>query len=153
MKFKLIISAFVFFLIGVIFGGYLFSESVPRAFLEVRKCKNRCYQAREIAGLITSAGILRAPFIIPDVIEESDTCLAIRHPKPQAKIHFVLFPKHDTRDIYSLTLADMPYVMGCFAMIHTLVKQNKLVYYRVHTNGRGLQEIAYLHFHLTDNRS
>lgn len=149
MKFKLVVSALVFFLIGVVCGGYLFSESLPRAFLEVRKCQNRCYRASEIAGLITSAGILRAPFAIPDVVMESDTCLAIRHPFPQARIHFVLFPKHDVRDIFSLKLVDTPYVMGCFAMVHDLVKENKLVRYRVHTNGRGLQEIAYLHFHLT----
>ena len=148
MNYKLLINALFFFLIGVVCGGYFFSESVPRAFLDVRKCQNRCYTAREIAGLITSAGILKAPFAIPDVVMESDSCLAIRHPFPQAKHHFVLFPKHDVRDIFSLKLVDTPYVMGCFAIVHDLVKENKLFRYRVYTNGRGMQEIAYLHFHL-----
>jgi diadenosine tetraphosphate (Ap4A) HIT family hydrolase len=92
--------------------------------------------------------ILRAPFLIPDVILESDTCLAIRHPKPLSRIHYVLFPKHDTKNITTLTPADSPYVLGCFALARDLVLRDKLQAYRFYTNGPKLQEIAYLHFHL-----
>lgn len=133
---------------GVACGGYLFSKSEPRSILEVASCNNRCYKPNEVAGLIMSAGILRAPFLIPNVVQESDTCLAIRHPIPWGRIHYVLFPKQDIRNITTLTSADTPYILGCFAMIRDLVLRDKLDAYRVYTNGPGYQEVAYLHFHI-----
>ena len=148
MRFKQVAFALVFFVIGVVCGGYLFSQSVPRSFLAVGNCQDRCYKPNEIAGLIMSAAILRAPFLIPSVVLESDTCLAIRHPKPHARIHYVLFPKRDTKDITTLTLADSPYVLGCFALARELVLRDNLQAYRLYTNGPEFQEIAYLHFHL-----
>jgi hypothetical protein len=148
MQFKQVASALALFAIGVVCGGNLFSQSVPRSFLAVGSCQDRCYESNEIAGLVMSAAILHAPFLIPRVALESDTCLAIRHPKPHARIHYVLFPKHDTRNITTLTPADSPYVLGCFALARELVLRDKLQAYRLYTNGPGLQEIAYLHFHL-----
>ncbi len=102
-----------------------------------------------MAGLITSAAVLRASSLIPGVVLESDTCLSIRYPKPKARIHYVLFPKHDVKNIATLTPEDIPYVVGCFAMVRELVLRDNLKTYEVHTNGPGKQEIAYLHFHLT----
>jgi len=61
----------------------------------------------------------------------------------------VLFPKHDVKNIATLTSEDMPYVAGCFAMVRELVERDKLDTYVVSTNGPGRQDIAYLHFHLT----
>ena len=75
--------------------------------------------------------------------------MAIRHPRPEAKFHYVLFPKHDTRNITTLTTDDVPYVMGCFALARELVAADGIQKYRVSTNGPALQEVAYLHFHLT----
>jgi hypothetical protein len=148
MRFKQIVYALLLFVTGVACGGYFFSQSVPRAFLAVGSCEDRCYNPNEIAGLIMSAAILRAPFLIPGVVLESDTCLAIRHPMAHIRIHYVLFPKHDTRSITTLTPADSPYVLGCFALVRELVLRDKLQAYRLYTNGPGFQEIAYLHFHL-----
>ena len=148
MQFKQIVPALLLFMLGIVCGGYLFSKTVPRSFLSFRSGHYRFYNKQEIAGLVTSATILRAPFLIPDVVLESDTCLAIRHPKPQAKIHFVLFPKHDTKNITTLTPADSPYLLGCYALARELVLREKLQAYRFYTNGPQYQEIAYLHFHL-----
>jgi diadenosine tetraphosphate (Ap4A) HIT family hydrolase len=148
MYFKRAALAVVIFMAGLICGGYLFSKSEPRSILEVTSCNNRCYKPNEVAGLIMSAAILRGPFVFPNVVRESDTCLAIRHPIPWDRIHYVLFPKKDIRNITTLTLADTPYVMGCLAMIRDLVLRDKLDKYRVHTNGPGYQDVAYLHFHL-----
>ena len=148
MRFKPLIAAFAVFTIGVACGGYLFAETTPRALLAINDCQSRCYDLNEVAGLVTSAAILRAPFLMPGVIIESDTCLAIRHPKAEAKVHYVLFPKHDTRNIATLTPEDSRFVLGCFALVRELVARDKIKAYRLHTNGPGLQEIAYLHFHL-----
>jgi diadenosine tetraphosphate (Ap4A) HIT family hydrolase len=148
MRLNQFAAALALFATGVVCGGYLFSQSVPRSFLAFGSCKDRCYTPAEIAGLVTSAAILRAPFIIPGVVLESDTCLAIRNPKPEARIHYVLFPKHDIRNITTLTPADSPYVLGCFALARELVSRDNLKAYRLYTNGPEIQEIAYLHFHL-----
>lgn len=83
------------------------------------------------------------PVAAPKAVMESDTCLSVRHLRPQGRVHYVLFPKHDTRNIATLTPEDVPYVLGCFAMA-----QDRLLAYRMHTNGPDFQEIAYLHFHL-----
>jgi diadenosine tetraphosphate (Ap4A) HIT family hydrolase len=60
----------------------------------------------------------------------------------------VLFPKQDVKNIADLTPEDQPYVMGCLALAGALIRANKLESYRLHTNGPGFQEIAYLHFHI-----
>jgi Scavenger mRNA decapping enzyme C-term binding len=140
--------ALVLFAAGIACGGYLFSRSEPRNLLAFGDCKKRCYKSSEIAGLVASSAILRAPFVIPGVVLESDTCLAIRNPKPESKIHYVLFPKHDTKNIATLTQADAPFVLGCFALARELVSRDNLKGYRFYTNGPEHQDIAYLHFHL-----
>jgi hypothetical protein len=142
------ITVVVFFALGSLSGGYLFSRSIPRSFLAVDSCQDQCYQPKELAGLITSAAILRAPFLLPGVVLESETCLAIRHPNPEAKVHYVLFPKHDSKNITTLTSDDTKYVMGCFALARELVEHDHLRAYRLYTNGPAYQDIAYLHFHL-----
>lgn len=148
MRPKHIVIALALFASGVVCGGYIFSRSVPRSFLAIRSCGDHCYKPSEVAGLITSAAILRAPSLVPGVALESDTCIAIRYPKPDARVHYVLFPKHDTRDITTLTGEDIPYVFGCFALARELVARENLKGYRLVTNGPTLQDIAYLHFHL-----
>jgi hypothetical protein len=146
MKTALIVT--VFFIVGVCCGGYLFSQSIPRTFLTFEGCRDKCFDSKELAGLLVSAGIQKIPGLIPGVVLESDTCLAVRYPKPEAKVHYVLFPKHDIKNITSLAAEDAKYVMGCFALAHELVERDHMQAYRVHTNGPAYQEIAYLHFHL-----
>jgi len=148
MKARRILTALAVFATGLACGGYLFSQTTPRSFLALGDCQDRCYKGNELAGLIASAAILRAPFLIPGVVLESDTCIAIRYPKPEAKAHYVLFPKHDTRNIATLTSEDSRYVLGCLAMARELVARDNMKAYRLETNGPALQDIAYLHFHL-----
>lgn len=144
---KLIVYSLVF-CIGISVGAYLFTDTLPRNLLPYQQCKSNCFSEKQLAGLITSVLLLKVPSLIPTKVMESDTCVAIRHPYPKSRIHFVLFPKHDTKNIATLTTKDSPYVFGCFAMIRQLVLNNKLNHYYVRTNGPGPQEIAYLHFHL-----
>jgi hypothetical protein len=148
MRIWCIVGAVIIFVGGVTCGGYLFSKSLPRSFLATSDCGDHCYSEREIAGLITSIAILRAPFLLPNVALESDKCIAIRYPGSQPKIHYVLFPKHDVKNIAELTAEDVPYVLGCLAMVRELVSQDKMEAYSLQTNGPAIQKIAYLHFHL-----
>jgi len=63
-------------------------------------------------------------------------------------VHYVLSHKKDIRNIADLTPVDQPFVMSCLALTGELIRAHKLVNYRLHTNGPGLQHIAYLHFHI-----
>ena len=153
MRMNPIVVSAVLFVIGVALGGYLFSKSLPRSFLPTESCGDHCYPVEEIAGLVTSAVVLRAPYLVPGVVLESKTCLSVRYPRSEGRIHYVLFPKHDVKNIATLTSEDLPYVAGCFAMIRELVEKDKLDTYSVSTNGPGKQDIAYLHFHLKEERA
>jgi hypothetical protein len=146
--FRRTLVAIFFFVAGIAVGGYLFARSLPRSFLAVGSCAQQCYKGNDVAGLLASAAIQRAPWLIPGVVLESDTCIALRYPRPQGRIHYVLFPKRDIKNIAALTPADAPYVLGCFALTRELVLRDRLHDYEVVTNGPGRQEVSYLHFHL-----
>lgn len=148
MKFRQFLAGLALFAAGTASGAYLFLETLPRSFLAIGHCGDRCFAPSKIAALAASVGIQRLPGLVPLKVMESDTCLAIRYPRPEARVHYVLFPKHDTRDITTLTPADAPYVLGCFALARELVAREHLRNYWLRTNGPDLQEINYLHFHL-----
>ena len=144
---RLLTSA-LFIALGVIAGGYLFRDVQPRSFLALNDCRGACYRPNDLAGLLASAGIQRAPGFLPFVQRETDSCITIKHPFPTAKTHFVVFPKRDIKDIASIAVQDSPAVLECFAHIHWLVAHHKLTRYRVETNGPLRQHVTYLHFHL-----
>lgn len=131
---------------GFVAGGYLFSRTIPRSFLALSNCEQRCYKPSDLAGLVASAGIQNVPALVPSV-GESDQCVAVRHPRPEGRVHFVLFPKRDVRNILEVQLEDGPFVLGCFALARELAKKSSVVDYRLYTNGPALQHVTYLHFH------
>lgn len=63
-------------------------------------------------------------------------------------MHFVLFPKRDSKNILELTLEDQPFVIACFALARELVREGNVHNWRLVTNGPALQHVTYLHFHL-----
>lgn len=146
LRSRVMIGVFAFFG-GLTAGGYLFANSQPRSFLAVTDCV-ACYRPNDLAGLLVSAGIQRAPYAVPRVVKESDRCIAIEHPFPRTPTHFVVFPKKDIRNIADISRDDEPYVLGCLAVIRALVVEHGLRDYRVVTNGPDLQDITYLHFHV-----
>ena len=148
MPWRRVAAALAVFAAGIALGGYLFSQTRARDVLPFKPCEERCFKPQEVAGLIASVAILRTPGLVPDVVLESDGCLVVRHPRPEARIHYVLFPKHDSRNLATLAADDAPYVMACFAMVRELAARDRLQSWRVLTNGPALQDIAYLHFHL-----
>lgn len=145
-KHKLILVGGGLFFIGLAIGGLIFTKSLPRSFLAVKDCE-KCYRLNQIGGLLTSLSIQNLD-TLPLVVKESDTCIAIQHPRPEAPLHYVFFPKKDIRDVASITPEDTPYVMGCLAMLGEYVRSEKLDRYRMRTNGPWYQHVTYLHFHL-----
>jgi histidine triad (HIT) family protein len=135
--------------IGITVGGYIFSDTQPRSFLALNKCGGTCYQPNELIGLLTSVGIQKLPALIPAVVRETDKTIVIEHPSPQARIHYLVFPKKDIKNIGELSDADRESLIDAFRVVAELIKENNLVNYRVTTNGPGYQAVTYFHFHLT----
>lgn len=147
-KAKAILLILAALLIGILIGGYLFSDSQPRSFLALHKCQGTCLQPNELAGLLASVGIQKLPGLIPSVVAETDKTLVIEHPRPEARRHYVILPKKDIKNFADVTQADEEYLLDSFKVIRELVKEKQLNHYRVVTNGPGFQGVTYLHFHL-----
>jgi hypothetical protein len=147
MRPRYAIALLTVFLLGVAIGGYVFSRSLPRSFLAITECAQQCLRPSELAGLLVSAGIQRMPTALPRVEYESDKCIAIAHPSPETRIHLVLFPKRDIKNIGALSVGDAPYVLDCFAMVREISERTQIKHYRLLTNGPARQHVAYLHFH------
>ena len=143
-----LIALFAFFA-GLVIGGLAFVNSQPRSFLAVSDCSSTCYRPSDLLGLLASAGIQVAPNWLPGIVRQSDQCVAITHPFPESRFHFVIFPKKDIKDIADVSVEDQAVLMDCIAMIRALVSTYGLSQYKVVTNGPRLQHVRYLHFHLS----
>ena len=147
MRVRLIISALILLAVGAAIGGYLNSVAKPRSILALRSCEN-CWHPNEISGLITSIAIQKFPDWVPNIVLETETTIAISHPAPSAKHHYVIFPKRDIKNIGDLSAEDRNYIADIHLTIRDLVRKKNLKDYRIWSNGPGSQLIGYLHFHL-----
>jgi Scavenger mRNA decapping enzyme C-term binding len=136
------------FLLGVVVGGFMFSKSIPRSFLAVTECGERCLQPRDLLGLLTSAGINHAPDLLPRKAAESSKCVGISHWAPQGRYHVAFFPKRDVRNIMELQEEDMPFFLDCLALARKHVSAAGFENYRFVSNGPALQHMTYFHFHV-----
>jgi histidine triad (HIT) family protein len=150
-KLKIIVLPLAALGIGVMLGGYLFANTRPRSFLALNSCEGTCFQANELLGLLTSVGIQRFPGLIPKVIKETDKTIVIEHPNPQARLHYLVIPKRDIKNIAEFSDSDNEYLIDAFKVTREIIKEKNLTDYRLTTNGPGYQGVTYLHFHLTAN--
>lgn len=147
-KLRGIIIPAISLMAGVVIGGYLFADTRPRSLLALNKCENSCLKPNELAGLVASVGIQRFPSFIPYVVMETDKTIVIKHPAPEARIHYVIIPKKDIKNLGEASQEDKEYLLDVFAVISKIVKEQHLEQYRVVTNGPAYQSATYLHFHL-----
>ncbi|HKZ79293.1 MAG TPA: HIT domain-containing protein [Pyrinomonadaceae bacterium] len=147
-KVRGIIIPAIFFTAGIVFGGYLFADTRPRSILALNKCENRCLKPNELAGVVASVGIQKFSYFIPSVVMETDKTIVIKHPSPEARIHYVIIPKKDIKNIGEASEEDKAYLLDVFAVVSKIVKEQHLEQYRVVTNGPAYQSATYLHFHL-----
>ena len=54
MKRNNILKIVLCIVIGIIIGGYLFSDTQPRSLLAVHKCEQTCLKPQELLGLANS---------------------------------------------------------------------------------------------------
>ena len=69
---RVILLALVALLIGVVFGGYVFSDTQPRSFLALNMCKGTCLRPNELLGLVASVAIQKFPGFVPSIVIETD---------------------------------------------------------------------------------
>jgi hypothetical protein len=146
-EFKIILLALISICVGILIGGYLFSQSQPRSFLAINRCQN-CLTHEDLLGLIASVGIQKFPSLMPFVVFETDKTVAIKLPFPLKRIHYVIIPKKDIKNIGEISEADTQYLTDAFFVVRWIIEQEKLSKYRFYTNGPGSQNVTYLHFHL-----
>jgi len=132
---------------GIVIGGYLFSQSQPRSFMAINRCRD-CLSHQDLLGLLASVGIQKFPALIPLKVCETDKTVAIKHPFSRDAFHYVIFPKKDIKNIGEISEADLQYFVDALWVSRWIIEQKKLSKYRFYTNGPGSQDITYLHFHL-----
>lgn len=137
--------------LGVILGGYLFSDTRPRSFLALNRCEGTCLQANELLGLATSVGLQRFSALAPAVVKETDKTIVLDFPGPHAGVHYLLVPKKDLRNIADVSNADREYLLDTLKVAGEIIREKSLTNYVLATNGPGYQGVTYLHFHLTAN--
>jgi Scavenger mRNA decapping enzyme C-term binding len=142
------VFALLAFAAGVLLGGYAFSNSIPRSFLAVHDCGQRCLEPRDLLGLLASAGIQHAPGLLPLKVAESAQCVGIQHWAPEGRYHVTFFPKRDVRNIMELTEQDAPFLLDCLALARKHVSAAGFENYRLVSNGPALQHLTYFHFHV-----
>lgn len=132
----------------------MFSRSIPRNFLSANLCRESCFSKKEALGLLASIGIQNLGENLPSIIYETNKTLVfdMQYPYPPDKIHYVVVPKRDIKDLASANKEDLEYLQDSFAVISNIVKEKNYQKYRVITNGPGYQEVTYLHFHLVIDR-
>ena len=148
---RVIILMLASLVLGVILGGYLFSNTRPRSFLALNRCEGTCLQANELLGLAASVGVQKFSALAPSVVKETDKTIVINHPSPQARLHYLVIPKKDLKNIAELSDADGEYLLDALKVAGAIIRENNLTNYRLTTNGPGYQGVTYLHFHLTAN--
>jgi histidine triad (HIT) family protein len=139
--------------LGIGIGAFLFSDTQPRTFLEVKNCSafsadNNCLSGKELLGLLASIGIQKFPSVLPEVVLETSKTVVLKHPKPETPIHYLIIPKKDIKNIGEISEQDQAYIMDAFAVIRKIAQKEGLFNYQIITNGPGQQQVTYLHFHL-----
>ncbi len=146
-KFKKILLLLISLCIGILIGGYLFSKSQPRSFLAINRCQS-CLTHDDFLGLLASVAIQNFPGLMPFKVLETDKTVVIKHPFSSDRIHYVIIPKKDIKNIGEISEANAQYVTDLFFVARWLIEREKLSRYRLYTNGPGVQDVTYLHFHL-----
>jgi diadenosine tetraphosphate (Ap4A) HIT family hydrolase len=93
----------------------------------------------------------RGSALVPLVEIETDRSIAVKQPLPHGRLHYVIIPKRDLKNIGDITPADSAYVLDVMLVARQLIERHHMHNYNLYTNGPELQSVTYWHFHLVDN--
>jgi hypothetical protein len=142
-----ITELFFSFLLGLLIGWWFFSDSRPRQVISIRRVSHASSR-EELLGILASVGVQKLTRLIPGIILETEKTIVFKHPRPKYRIHYIFAPKKDIKDIGDFSEVDREYLIDFFAVISTVIKQEELQDYKLWSNGPGIQDVTYLHFHL-----
>jgi len=134
--------------LGFGLGAWLFVDTQPRNPIQISQCNETCFSQEKLLGLLGSVGVQKLSNVIPSVVSETDKTVAMRHPFPQADIHYVIVPKKDIKTVGDISSEDAEYIVDIYALMAQIISEQNLTAYKVITNGPGFQTVQYLHFHL-----
>lgn len=141
--------------LGFLIGASSIRRPIPNAPIELPAARNP-WNSKDVMGLIGSIGIRNLAGKlenIPLVVLETEKTFALNVSTSKARAHYVLVPKKDIRDPGQLSTEDQPYLTDLFLTARSLIEKEGLEDYRIYTKGRGLQSVAYLHFHLVGKKN
>jgi histidine triad (HIT) family protein len=115
--------------------------------LALNRCQN-CLTHEDLLGLVASVGIQKFPKFVPSVVFETDKTVVIRNPHRLQRVHYIIVPKKDIKNIGEISQTDAPYLLDAFFVARSIIEKEGLSHYRLSTNGSGFQDVTYLHFHL-----
>jgi histidine triad (HIT) family protein len=141
--------------VGFLLGAAAIHRPIPNAPVELPPAREP-WNPKDLMGLIGSLGIRALAGHLeklPLVVLETDRTFALTVSTDKSKVHYVIVPKKDIRDIGEISPGDEPYLMDVFLTARRLVEKEDLYNYRIDTNGPGRQTVGYLHFHLIGERS
>lgn len=104
-----------------------------------------------LGGLLTKLLFANFSFALPmKRLRETDTLMAIFHPKPSHKFHILIVPKLKYKTIFDIPADDNKFTNDLFETLKSLIKEFNLEdgAYRLILNGGHNQKVDYLHFHL-----
>jgi len=79
-------------------------------------------------------------------IKETENVLAFFHTKPNYEFHVVIIPKEHIANLTDVQ--DIKIIQEIFEVIKSIVKEKKLINYRIIMNNGKFQDSKHLHFHL-----
>jgi hypothetical protein len=144
---KALTLVLIAFCLGIVMGGYLFSQSQPRSILAINQCQS-CLSSKDMLGLLASVGIQRFPGLMPLKVCETDKTIAMKVPFSKGRTHYVIVPKKDIKNLGEISGSNQQYFADALFVAKWIIERDKLSKYNFSTNGPGSQEVAYLHFHL-----
>jgi diadenosine tetraphosphate (Ap4A) HIT family hydrolase len=139
---------------GFVAGVSLVYRADPMPGVALQPARNPL-NPKELAGMLTAAGIRHLAGhleALPRVVLETEKTVVLSTSRSASKVHYVLFPKKDIKNLGTVSAVDQAYLMDVFVVARRLTEREKLSDYRFYTNGPGYQTVAYLHFHLVGRR-
>jgi histidine triad (HIT) family protein len=104
-----------------------------------------------LGGLLIKLLFVNFIFAFPmKRLRETDTLMAIFHPRPSHKLHILIVPKLKYDTIFDIPPNENEFTNDLFETVKSLIREFSLEdgAYRLILNGGDYQEVDHLHFHL-----
>jgi hypothetical protein len=127
-KLKIILSVLISLCVGILIGGYFFPSYNPGRF--GNKSLPELFNHEDLLGLLASVGIQKFPGRMPFKVFETDKTVVIKHPFSSGRIHYVITPKKDIKNIGEISEANAQYLTDAFLVARGIIEREKLSKYR-----------------------